>query len=127
MVEGNKDRVLPEIFARGVIRSLHTNEGSPGSLLKPDFGDPQTLIEALIDISKRLEIDPPATTYEKLDEWLEIQEMTNGLGTDEEDPDIELTEEEWTEVLRLGKEAEKRGAERWGQFGIPSNKLISPN
>lgn len=124
MVEGHKDQVLPEIFAKGLLRNLHNN--SP--LQDPDLGDPEAVTKALINISKSLGIDPPATTYEKLDEWLEVQEMTNGLGaSEEEDPDRELTEEEWARALRLGEEAEKRGAERWGQFGIPPDKLISPN
>lgn len=125
MVEEHKDRVLPNIFASGVVRNLHDNNPLP--LQGPDFENPQTLTEALINISKRLGIDPPATTYEKLNEWLEVQEMTNKLGPDEEDPDIELTEEEWARALHLGKEAEKRGAERWGQFTAPPDKLISPN
>lgn len=119
--------MLPEIFATGVVNSLH-GEGDLSSLPQgPDLGDPEQVIKGLIEISKRLGINPPATTYEKLYEQLEVREITNKLGTDEEDPDIELTEEEWARALRLGKEAEKRGAERWGQFKTPPNKLRSSN
>ncbi len=118
MTEENRDRQLPKIFAEGVINNP-AEEGIRG----PDFEDPETLLKALVNISERLGINPPVTTSEKLYEWLEIQEMTNKLGPDEEDPDIELTEEEWTEALRL----EKRGAKRWGQFEIPFDKVIPPN
>lgn len=125
MTEGNKDRLLPKDYAKGLINNLKGHP--PGLVYRPvDLEDPAAVTKMVVDISRQLGIDPPVTTWNKLDECLEVAEITDRLEPSD-NPSSSLTEGQLKEALRRGAEDEIKAFSAWSPLDISPEKPIPKN
>ena len=118
MVEGNKDRILPESFAKGVINGQPESAGYNTLSRLRDTEDPEVLTRAIVRLSNELGLDPPASTSKEL--FDRLPDLVEPEGE-------ELTQEQINEALLLGAEDERKAAHTWGEYEIPTDKIIPPN